>query len=78
MNDDLTRQFETIAAQADQQADEADRIECFQVDIADIIARQNYLRAEMKKAGFDRLTIAHTVATMSPEWWWERDKKGKK
>jgi hypothetical protein len=77
MTDDLSM-FEHVAAQADQEAEEEEQIEAFQVDIADIIARQVYLRSQMKEAGFDRLTIAHTVATMSPEWWWERDKKGRK
>lgn len=78
MTDDYLHAIDQVAAAADARAEEEEQIEAFQVDIADIIARQVYLRSQMKEAGFDRLTIAHTVATMSPEWWWERDKKGRK
>lgn len=75
---DALHAFEVVAAAADAQADEMDRIEHFQVDIADIIARQVYMGNEMRAAGLPELAIAHTLATMAPEWWWERNQKGKK
>jgi hypothetical protein len=71
--------FEVVAAAADAQADEMDKAEQFTLEVADLIAKQNFYRQEMKKARFDRMTIAHAVAAMGPEWWWNmHQQKGKK
>lgn len=75
---DALKAFEVVAAKADAQADEMDRVEAFQVEVADLIARQRYYQQEMKKAKFDRMTIARAVAAMGPEWWWDMHQKGKK
>lgn len=69
---DYLREIEGVAAAADAQQDEIDRIEGFQVDVADWVARLAYIQSQMVGAGvFDPATIQQSVAAIGPAQWAE-------